>query len=48
MENKKLGIAKKDIKEGDIIKVTLSFEDGLLHSDEINCFESITLKDFLD
>lgn len=45
-QNKKLGIAKKDLKAGDAITITLG-QDGLLHSNEINCFESITLLDFL-
>lgn len=45
MPNKKYGFAKKDLKKGDEIRIELG-EDGLLHSEELNCFESITLEDF--
>ena len=46
-KKEKLGYAKKDLKAGDNITIILG-KDGLLHSEEINCFESITLRDFLE
>ena len=46
MKNKKLGFAKKDIKKGDRIEILIK-NDGSLYSKEINCFESITIEDFM-
>ena len=47
MEDKALGFAKKDLIVGDIINLELCLKCGLIHSEEINCFESITIQDFI-
>ena len=45
--NKKLGIAKKDLKAGDKITINLNQDDSL-YSEEINNFESTTFNDYLN
>lgn len=47
LTDKKLGIAKRDLKAGEEFQVRMG-ADGLLHSEAINCMEGITLNDFLE
>ena len=48
MEDKKLGFAKRDVKKDECFEVKFNFKTGLLESDVINCFEGITLIDFME